>query len=94
LNVISLIVIIGNFAFYGCTGITAIGIQKTAVTYALSIGAETFRNCSSLTKITFIEDGLEIPSLSIGGYAFTSCTKLTDFAGTDTNSIVINSISN
>jgi hypothetical protein len=30
--------LIGDYAFYGCTGITAIGIQKSATTYALSIG--------------------------------------------------------
>jgi hypothetical protein len=30
--------LIGNYAFAGCNGITSIGIQKTAATYALSIG--------------------------------------------------------
>jgi hypothetical protein len=85
------VILIGNYAFYGCNGITAIGIQKSAATYALSIGAETFRNCSNLTKIAFIEDALEIPSLSIGTAAFHS-TKLADFAGTGVNSIVVDSI--
>jgi hypothetical protein len=83
---------IGNNTFTGCNGITAIGIQKTAATYALSIGTYAFQNCTNLTKIAFIEDAVEIPSLTIGTYSFTGCTKLADFAGVDANSVVIDSI--
>jgi hypothetical protein len=86
------VILIGNYAFYGCNGITAIGIQKTATTYALSIGERAFSYCGNLTKIAFIEDEANIPSLSLGINAFTACTKLTDFAGTGANSIVIDTI--
>jgi hypothetical protein len=83
---------IGNYAFQGCSGITAIGIQKSDTTYALSIGNYAFRGCSNLTKIAFIEDESEIPSLSLGTTAFSYCSKLADFAGTGADSIVINAI--
>jgi hypothetical protein len=86
--------LIGNYAFAGCNGITAIGIQITATPYALSIGDRAFQNCSNLTKITFIEDAVEIPSLSLGTGAFERCAKLADFAGTESDSIVIDAISN
>jgi hypothetical protein len=86
------VILIGNYAFYGCNGITAIGIQKSAATYALSIGGYAFHTCSNLTKITFIEDEAEIPSLTLGLNAFYNCAKLTNFAGTETNSVIIDTI--
>jgi hypothetical protein len=86
--------LIGNYAFTSCSGITAIGIQKSDTTYALSIGTYAFQNCTNLTKIAFIEDAVEIPSLSIGTVAFDNCQKLADFAGASANSIVIDAIAN
>jgi hypothetical protein len=81
-----------NYAFNGCTGITAIGIQKSAAAYALSIGTAAFQSCANLIKIAFIEDAVEIPSLSLGTNAFAGCANLADFTGVDANSIIINAI--
>ena len=62
---------IGNYAFYGCSGLTNIEIPNSVT----SIGNAAFWNCSSLTSI-------EIPNsvTSIGFSAFAYCSGLTNFA--------------
>ena len=59
---------IGDDAFAGCSGLTAITIPSSVT----SIGQEAFANCSGLTSIS-------IPSsvTSIGGWAFYECSGLT-----------------
>ena len=59
---------IGNSAFYGCSGLTAIQIPSSVT----SIGDKAFYRCSGLTAV-------EIPSsvTSIGNYAFYGCSGLT-----------------
>ena len=54
---------IGDYAFYGCSGMTSITIPNTVT----SIGGDAFEGCSGLTSIT-------IPNsvTSIGAFAFTS----------------------
>jgi len=55
---------IGNYAFYGCSGLTSITIPNSVT----SIGSRAFMDCSNLTSIT-------IPSsvTSIGADAFYNC---------------------
>ena len=64
----STILTIGNFAFYGCSGLTSITIPNTVT----SIGKQAFQDCSGLSSIT-------IPNrvTSIGNYAFSGCSGLT-----------------
>ena len=59
---------IGEYAFYGCTGLTSISIPSSIT----SIDDNAFSYCTGLTSIS-------IPSsvTSIGDYAFSSCTGLT-----------------
>ncbi len=59
---------IGDWAFYGCTGLTAITMPYSVT----SIGSWAFRDCTGLTSI-------EIPNsvTSIGSWAFSDCTGLT-----------------
>ena len=59
---------IGDEAFYGCSGLTAVEIPSSVT----SIGDEAFSGCSGLTAV-------EIPNsvTSIGGWAFSDCTSLT-----------------
>ena len=59
---------IGNYAFYGCSGLTSITIPSSVT----SIGNYVFYGCSGLTSIT-------IPSsvTGIGSYAFNGCSCLT-----------------
>ncbi len=59
---------IGDYAFYGCSGLTSITIPNSVT----SIGDFAFNACSGLTSIT-------IPNsvTSIGDYAFCGCTGLT-----------------
>ncbi len=59
---------IGNYAFYGCSGLTSITIPNSVT----SIGYFAFQDCSGLTSIT-------IPNsvTSIGGQAFYNCSGLT-----------------
>ena len=59
---------IGDYAFYGCSGLTSITIPNSVT----SIGAGAFSECTYLTSIT-------IPNsvTSIGDYAFSECTYLT-----------------
>ena len=67
---------IGNYTFYGCTGLTSITIPNSVT----SIGICAFEGCTRLTSIT-------IPKsvTSIGGVAFTGCTGLTDIYARRTN---------
>ncbi len=60
---------IGDYAFYGCTGLTNITIPNSVT----SIGRSAFYNCTGLTSVT-------IPNsvTSIGGEAFYGCTGLTN----------------
>ena len=55
---------IGNYAFYGCRGLTSVTIPNSVT----SIGRSAFYNCSSLTSVT-------IPNsvTSIGRSAFGGC---------------------
>ncbi|GHV02137.1 hypothetical protein FACS1894211_13030 [Clostridia bacterium] len=64
---------IGDWAFYGCSGLT--GIVFGANSQLTSIGERAFYNCSGLT-------GIEIPSgvTSIGNSAFYNCSGLTSIA--------------
>lgn len=59
---------IGNYAFYGCTGLTSITFPSTLT----SIGGYAFNGCTSLVTVT-------IPSsvTSLGEYAFGGCSRLT-----------------
>ena len=58
---------IGNYAFYGCNGMTSVTIDNSVS----SIGSYAFYGCSGLTSI-------EIPKSvsNIGNYAFAGCTGL------------------
>ena len=59
---------IGDYAFYGCSGLTSVTIPNSVT----SIGESAFRDCSSLTSVT-------IPNsvTSIGNSAFRGCSGLT-----------------
>ena len=58
---------IGNYAFYGCSGLTSVNIHEGVT----SIGNQAFYGCSGMTSVT-------IPNsvTSIGDYAFQSCDGL------------------
>ncbi|MDD3364991.1 MAG: leucine-rich repeat protein [Syntrophomonas sp.] len=89
---------IGDYAFYGCTGLTGI---TTSVT---NIGNNAFDDCTELTSITLLEGvtnigewafydctgltGITIPAsvTSIGSKAFGRCAKLTSIAVAGQNS--------
>ena len=62
---------IGNWAFYGCSGLTSVTIPNSVT----SIGDAAFRGCSGLTSVT-------IPNsvTTIGDAAFRECTGLTSVA--------------
>ena len=72
------LIVIGNYAFYNCTGLTEIEIPDSVT----SIGNSAFQNCTGLTEI-------EIPDsvTSIGNYAFSGCTGLTKITMPGTASI-------
>jgi hypothetical protein len=79
---------IGNYAFYGCKGITSVRLQKTtALNSPVTIGLGAFEKCVNLTNINFIGDA--IPNLMIDERAFYSCEKLSDFVGALPDSIDI-----
>ena len=59
---------IGNYAFWGCSGLTSITIPDSVT----SIGSWAFENCTGLTSIT-----LGNSVTSIGSWAFENCTGLT-----------------
>ena len=82
---------LGNYVFYGCSGLTSLTLPSSVT----SIGKDAFTGCSGLTSLT-IPSGvtsigkwafygcsgltsLTIPSgvTSIGGYAFYGCSGLT-----------------
>ena len=60
---------IGEYAFYGCSGLTCVTIPDSVT----SIGNEAFYNCSGLTSVT-IPDGVT----SIGAWTFYGCSGLTN----------------
>ena len=59
---------IGDWAFYGCSGLTSVTIPNNVT----SIGFRAFSDCTGLTSVT-------IPNsvMSIGYYAFSGCDGLT-----------------
>ena len=58
---------IGNYAFYGCSGLTSVTIPNSVT----SIGDCAFYGCSGLTSVTI---GNSVTS--IGNYAFSGCNNL------------------
>ena len=60
--------VIGNSAFFSCTGLTSVTIPNSVT----SIGSSAFQGCTGLTSVT-------IPNsvTSIGNYAFFGCSGLT-----------------
>ena len=62
---------IGDYAFYGCSGLTSITIPSGVT----SIGDWAFYDCSGLTSIT-----IPVGVTSIGYYAFEGCNSLTIYA--------------
>ena len=59
---------IGNWAFWGCTGLTSVTIPNSVT----SIEGSAFRDCNSLTSVTI---GNSVTSIE--GSAFGGCTGLT-----------------
>ena len=59
---------IGNYAFYGCSGLTSATIGNSVT----SIGNDAFNGCSGLTSVTI---GNSVTS--IGDWAFINCSGLT-----------------
>ena len=72
---------IGEWAFYGCYGLTSITIPNSVT----SIGSNAFRGCTSLTSVT-------IPNsiTSIGDFAFRSCSGITSVTWNAINSNACN----
>lgn len=68
LEIPSSVTSIGNYAFYGCSGLTSLEIPSSVT----SIGDGAFYGCSGLTSFV-------LPSsvTSIGDYAFQECSGLT-----------------
>lgn len=62
------ITVIGNYAFYGCKGLTSVIIPDSVT----SIGEEAFNGCTGLASVT-IGNGV----IKIGDWAFSYCTGLT-----------------
>ena len=75
------VTIIGDSAFYGCTGLTGITIPSSVTT----IDEYAFSNCTGLTGIT-------IPSsvTTIDEYAFSNCTGLTSITIPDSVTYISN----
>ena len=61
--------VIGDYAFYGCTGLTELDLGRGIKT----IGNSAFTNCTSLTSYTGIPESVT----SIGECAFEGCSELT-----------------
>ena len=59
---------IGNEAFYGCTGLTAVNLPEGIT----KIGRDAFADCTGLTTVNLPNSLMEI-----GSYAFGWCSKLT-----------------
>ena len=59
---------VGNYAFYGCSGLTSVTIPEGVT----SIGSSAFSGCRSLTSVT-IPEGVT----SIDYYTFEDCSSLT-----------------
>ena len=59
---------IGNYAFYGCSGLTSVTISNNVT----SIGGYAFYGCSGLTSVTI---GNSVKSIRY--YAFYCCSRLT-----------------
>ena len=76
---------IGNYAFYGCTGLTSITIPDNVT----SIGKDAFSDCTNLTSATIpsfaisyisktnLQTVIITSGTSIGDSAFSYCTSLT-----------------
>ena len=62
------VISIGNYALYGCSGLTSVTIGSSVT----SIGNDAFSGCSGLTSVTI---GNSVTS--IGNYAFYGCSGLT-----------------
>ena len=76
---------IGDWAFYGCTGLTSVTIPNSVT----SIGGFAFSGCSGLTSIT-IPNSLT----SIGDYAFSGCGRLIEVYNKSALTITAGSSSN
>ena len=59
---------VGNYAFYGCSGLTDVTIPSSVT----SIGSSALQRCTALTSVTIMEG-----VMSIGVSAFQYCTGLT-----------------
>ena len=72
---------IGDFAFYGCSGLTSVTIPNSVT----SIGESSFERCYSLTSVT-------IPNsvTSIGSYAFFGCSNITSVTSLNSTPPTIN----
>jgi hypothetical protein len=57
---------IGDYAFYGCSSLTAVTIPDGVTT----IGEEAFRDCAALMKLSLS------PAISVESGAFMNCTAL------------------
>lgn len=68
---------IGNYAFYGCSGLTSVQLGDSLI----SIGDYAFSGCSKAFTSLELKNGV-----SVGDYAFARCGTLTS-ATIDTNSI-------
>lgn len=68
---------IGNYAFYGCSGLTSVHLGDSLI----SIGDYAFSGCSKAFTSLELKNGV-----SVGKYAFARCGTLTS-ATIDTNSI-------
>lgn len=73
LNIGEQLVGVGNYAFYGCSGLTAISFGNGLRV----IGNWAFANCSSM-------DNVDVPAISnlttIGDHAFYKCNRLTEIS--------------
>lgn len=70
---------LGNYAFYGCTGLTEISIPQTVT----SIGSNAFYGCTGLSSIV-----LPINVSSVDSYAFRNCNSLESICFLNDSSII------